>query len=866
MSLVSGATAAAFGVFIFAQDPQHRVNRAFLWLCMTLAYWGFCEFQLRSVADDATAQLWGRAFALWPLTVSAFLHFAVTFAAQQRDRKLPRFGLVHGPAILLSALGLFSDVLQGPPVPLAWGYSYGLPSDMTVRYLAIAWAVGVALYSLVLVLRRRGAAANRAARLQASFIALGLSLPVLAGGVTEAALHVVRLRVPELTTVAFALGCLSIGFGVWRYGLFRLSGAHVAGSVVRALPDAILAVNLRGQIASANNMACALLGMTEHEIIGTDLDELVTDGAPRLLAKLRSVPRCEGDVEFTTRNGDRVPVTYVSAQLIAGTGVLRGHTLVLRDLRDKRRAEEQSRLHARFADAVVSTLPGVFYLVRTDGTFARWNRRFETVTGYSEAEISRMNAADMFEGDEKGVVSDRIAAVFEVGQSSVEAELRLKDGTRIPYFFTGSRVEYEGAPHLVGVGVDVSEQRRLEQELMQAQKMQAVGTLAGGIAHDFNNLLTVILGSAELMALPLSEELDEKARAEVQADLGEIVTAGQRAARLIQQLLQFSRKQQMRREVVVLSEVVAPLTSMLHRLLGEDLRLEVSAAPNLWPVFVDVSSVEQVIVNLVINARDATESGGTIEIRMANSQVAPDDGQQARGALAGAYVCLSVIDEGRGIEPEQLTHIFEPFYTTKGVGEGTGLGLSVVYGVVQQLNGWIDVRTTPGHGARFDVYLPRCTTLEEGDGAGRLSPSVAPRRGVNAARILLVEDEPSVRRFALVGLRRMGYEVEEASGLHQALARFSGGSFDLLFSDVVLPDGNGLDLARLVRELKPDLPIVLASGYTGEKSRVEEILAEGFHFLQKPYRLAELQRAIASGLDPDSSKPQNGETIGGERP
>ena len=855
LSLISAVTAAAFGVFVFAQDPQHRVNRAFLWLCVTLTYWGFCEFQLRSAADDTTAQLWGRAFALWPFTVSAFLHFATTFAARQRGHSLRRLSLVHGPAVVLGALGLFSDAVQAPPIRLAWGYTYGLPQDMTVRHFAMAWAVGTSLYALVLVLRRRHAAANEAARLQASFIALGLALPVLAGGVTEAALHVVRIRVPELTNVAFSLGCLSIGFGVWRYQLFQLSGAHVAWSVVRSLPDAILVVNLRGQIASANSLACELLGMTEQELIGTYMDELVAEDTERFQEELRRAPHCEGDVEFRTRRGDRIPVTYVSSQLIAGTGVLRGHTLVLRDLREKRRAEEQTRLHARFADAVVGSLPGIFYLIRTDGSFARWNLRFETVTGYSTLELSRMNVADVFAGDEKRFVTERIAEVFEVGQSSVEAGLRLKDGTRIPYFFTGSLVEYEGAPHLVGVGVDVSVRRRLEQELIQAQKMQAVGTLAGGIAHDFNNLLTVILGSAEMMKLTLGEKLDAKALDEFQEDLREIVKAGQRAAQLTQQLLQFSRKQEMRREVVVLREVVEPLTTMLHRLLGEDLRLEVSAASDLWPVFVDVSSMEQVIINLVINARDAAESGGVIEVRMTNALVEPDDGQRARGAVAGAYVRLSVSDDGTGIASEHLNHIFEPFYTTKGVGEGTGLGLSVVYGVVQQLNGWIDVSSAPDQGTRFDVYLPRTTEAADRREA---SLSVAPGRSDGKVRILLVEDDASVRRFALAALRRVGYEVEEASGLHQALARFSGGRFDLLFSDVVLPDGSGLDLARLVRELKPDLPIVLASGYTGEKSRVEEIVADGFHFLQKPYRVAELQRAIVRGLKAGLGKPQNG--------
>jgi len=549
------------------------------------------------------------------------------------------------------------------------------------------------------------------------------------------------------------------------------------------------------------------------------------------------------DLEVTarTREGHQVPVSMAWAPLLSDTGRCDGYTIVLRDLSSRKHAETQRTQERLFSDTIIDSLPGVFYLINTDSRFVRWNKNFEEVTGYDSGEMRSMLATDLFEGDDRDLIAERMAEVFTEGESSTEANLYRKDGTSIPYSFTGRRVLLESTPYLVGMGMDVSERKRLEHELIHSQKMQAVGTLAGGIAHDFNNLLTVILGCAEMATstMPADDAVRE--------DLEQITVAGQSAARLTRQLLQFSRKQIMQPQVVLLPQVIEPLTSMLQRLIGEDIQLEIDFEKDLWPVAVDVASIEQVVMNLVVNARDALPQGGRIAISVSNRQLKPASLQHAQGALPGPYVRLSIQDTGEGISAEVLERLFEPFYTTKEQGHGTGLGLSVVYGIVRQHDGWLQVASDPGQGARFDVYLRRSKHVAESTAESR---KLITRLSLEGIRVLLIEDESAVLRFASSALHRRGCVVTAAAGFEDGLATFEAhkGQFDLLFSDVILPDGNGLELARRIRSSRPNLPVLMTSGYAGDRSRVEEIVELGLRFLQKPYRLADLYREVAAAV------------------
>lgn len=385
-------------------------------------------------------------------------------------------------------------------------------------------------------------------------------------------------------------------------------------------------------------------------------------------------------------------------------------------------------------------------------------------------------------------------------------------------------------------GSEITEKLRLEKKLAQAQKMEAVGSLAGGIAHDFNNLLTAIKGYADL-ALNRTEENTELYR-----ELQEIRKASSRAAKLTRQLLVFSKSKEVKLEPMIINDSVRGLLKMLERLIGEDIVIEIELSQDLWPVKADENNIEQIIMNLAVNARDAMPSGGTIKIRTSNAVIDTEMSRSINGAAEGKYVCLSVKDTGTGISDKNLDHVFEPFFTTKGK-EGTGLGLAMVYGIVQQHKGWINIRTEQGTGTLFLIYLPAISS--DSYRKHKESDAQIGIRG-HGERILLVEDEESVREFASRALIETGYKVFAAECIADALEIFrrEKGNFELVFSDVILPDGSGPDMVNEMMEERPGLNVLFGSGYAGTKSRFFYISQEGFSYLQKPYDLNEMLQTI----------------------
>jgi two-component system, cell cycle sensor histidine kinase and response regulator CckA len=381
------------------------------------------------------------------------------------------------------------------------------------------------------------------------------------------------------------------------------------------------------------------------------------------------------------------------------------------------------------------------------------------------------------------------------------------------------------------------ERQRLESQFRQAQKMEAVGRLAGGIAHDFNNLLAVILGYAEL----LRRDMRPGERGERRVD--EIQKAAERAAALTRQLLAFSRKQVLDPKVLSLETVVSDLQSMLRRLIREDVRLNVSAAEGLWRIRADRSQVEQVLLNLSVNARDAMPEGGTLTIGVTNAQL--DVGGPAHLALPpGRYVKLTVADTGCGMDAETLSHVFEPFFTTKEKGAGTGLGLATVYGIVQQSGGAVDVASAPQTGSTFTVYLPAVDSpLEE----ARAVPAPPP---AGRGTLLVVEDEPSLRRLTCEILESQGYTVIDAASAAQALALVAEhqGPLDLMITDVIMPGLSGRQLAERVTERRPGMPVLYMSGYTADVIAHHGVLDPDIMLLEKPFTPDALLERVQDAL------------------
>ena len=399
----------------------------------------------------------------------------------------------------------------------------------------------------------------------------------------------------------------------------------------------------------------------------------------------------------------------------------------------------------------------------------------------------------------------------------------------------------------MAVKEDITEKKLAEQEtvrlnsqLVQAQKMDSIGKLAGGIAHDFNNLLQAISGFSEILQSTTPESDPRR------SDIKEILKASDRATSLTRQLLAFSRQQSLTPRVVDLNYLVEQLHRMLIRLVGEDIRIQLELDPSLRRCRVDPGQIEQVLMNLAVNARDAIgRSGGQITIQSGNLTLAGEQARAIPEAQPGDYITVEVADTGAGIAPEILPRIFEPFFTTKEAGQGTGLGLSVVYGIIRQHQGFVQVTSEPGRGTRFRIALPAYTGLEDdSENTGPSAEDLASWMG-HGEQLLIIEDETGVQELLRQILARMNYHPLIAANLTEARSILaSSPDLKLILSDVVLPDGNGLEFAMELRAQRPGFPVLLASGYTVDRSRGPDIQKQGLPFLQKPYAIHQLLRVI----------------------
>lgn len=420
-----------------------------------------------------------------------------------------------------------------------------------------------------------------------------------------------------------------------------------------------------------------------------------------------------------------------------------------------------------------------------------------------------------------------------------EHHLLRADGTQIPVLKTVRQVAINGRQQLIESVVDISEHKRLQEQVILSQKMEAIGQLAGGVAHDFNNILQVIIGYAEVIMRNSSNPEF------VTEGVENVYQAAQRAAMLTRQLLVFSRRQMALPAILGMNSVIENVHALIKHLLGEDVSLSIQCPAQLPSVYADASQLEQLILNLVVNARDAMPSGGRLAIIADEVTLMAAQAAAMPGARPGNFVCVSVADTGMGMDSEILQHVFEPFFSTKGVGHGSGLGLSVAYGIAKQHDGWMTVKSQVGKGSTFTFYLP----VREGD---KLISSVDAPVSVTGKgeRILLIEDEPEVRVLTSRVLLSAGYQVVAVGTFADgdAALRQDGSSFDLVFSDVVLPDGNGVELIESALERNPKLGVLITSGYTDERSRWQTIQDRGFPFLPKPHSPSRLLSVIREVL------------------
>jgi PAS domain S-box-containing protein len=515
-------------------------------------------------------------------------------------------------------------------------------------------------------------------------------------------------------------------------------------------------------------------------------------------------------------------------------------------VRNQQDVIEQLQKTSSFLDAVIENLPGMLFVKSfPDCRFVLFNRAGEELLGYTRTEYLGKTDYDFFPKEQADHFVQNDRAVLQSGHIQLTPEepittrhkgVRLLRTTKVPVRGKDGNPEY-----LLGFSEDVTERKAMEQQLRQAVKMEAVGQLTGGVAHDFNNLLGVVIGNLDIAAEHAAS--DPFLREVIQEALGGAL----RGAELTRRLLAFSRNQPLLPAIVDLNQGLPQIAGMLRRTLGEQIVVELHPGSGLWPVRVDSAQLDEAILNLAINARDAMPKGGILSIETNNAHL--DDEYAARHAelAAGDYIQLSVSDNGGGMTPDVIEHCFEPFFTTKGIEKGTGLGLSMVYGFVKQSGGHIKIYSEVGHGTSVKIYLPRA-----GQGAtARRSAAVEPAPASGREVILMVEDNKDLRTVTVKQLADLGYRTLEAETAKTALEMLAAQpEIDLLFTDIIMPGGmTGTELAREARRLYPKLRILLTSGYTARAMANGFHDIEGLELLNKPFRKHDLAQKLRAVLD-----------------
>jgi PAS domain S-box-containing protein len=610
----------------------------------------------------------------------------------------------------------------------------------------------------------------------------------------------------------------------------------------------ILGLDPDGNINIFNQMAETITGYTRDELVGRNWFQTLVprDRFPEVWQEFGRLT--EGGLPsvfenpILTKDGTERRIMWQNSQIFADGKVIQTISFG-NDITEHRNAEEAlRRSEERYRDLVENALD-IIYTHDLDGRYTSINSAVERITGYTIDESLTMQITDSVAPEQIEKAKEMIGAKLAGKEvTAYELEIIAKDGRRVPVE-VNTRIIYEkGEPVGVqGIARDITERKHLEEQLRQSQKLESIGRLAGGIAHDFNNMLTAINGYSELTLRQIPDD------SPIRSNIEEIKKAGERSAMLTGQLLAFSRRQVLRLEDFKINDVINDTSNLLKRMIGDDVELVTVLKPTAGTIRFDRGQLSQILMNLAVNARDAMPDGGKLTIETSNVFIDPAYTSNHIGILPGAYVMLTVTDSGVGMTPEVQAQIYEPFFTTKGIGKGTGLGLATVYGIIKQSGGGIFVYSEVDRGTTFKIYIPRA--VEAGAEVG--TEGTEQRLPMGTETILLAEDNDVVRELSRQVLETCGYTVLEAIDGVEALAvlEIRGDEIDLVITDVIMPRIGGRELAEKIGEMRPDMPILFSSGFTDDAVVRHGELDTNTNFIQKPFNVDDVARKVRNLLD-----------------
>jgi PAS domain S-box-containing protein len=902
-SLTSAIAFFWMGSFVLQRGPRDHLRWAFFAFCMLGAYVGFTEFMWCQAGSAQEADRWIRIGALWPLALAAMIHFLVVYTGHTRMLRQPLVWLcAYVPAACISIAGLTTNLICSGAVQELWGYTYALPQDLWLSRAVGIWTAILPLAGLHLSVQHYRHAADSTVKQQATCVYAGVLITVVITAVTQGIMVGWNVRLPEISALAALAIPLSFGYAMWRYDLFAVNPLFAAHNIFATMSEMLFMLDDRGNITAVNKAARDALGRDEEALLGRPLEELVaTDAAtPGLSARTAERPDfANRELRLRTAARGDIPVMMSTSLVRDRGGQVVGAVCVARDISERKAVENEVRaLNAQLQEnlrrltqseehyrALVDTIPDIIYRVDPQGRFTFVSGSVRNL-GYTPEELIGQDFRIIIHPDDAEFVTRTLVLPRYAGKKTGdEAAPRLFDERRrgerctrnlqmrlVPKpgreaagpdarAFSLSEVVEVSSVGLwrngdqplkflgtVGVLRDVSERKRSEEEreklqnqVRHMQKMEAIGVLAGGIAHDFNNLLGAIVGYADLTVRRLPEGSREH------SNLRQILAATERAASLVRQILTFSRRSEAEQRPLDVAPLIKEALKLLRATLPATVAIEQQVQPNAGYIMGDATQVHQVLMNLCTNAAYAMrEHGGALTVRLEQVLLEHGPTWSFTELRPGHHLRLQVSDTGVGMARATLDHLFEPFFTTKPPGEGTGMGLSVVHGIVQGHGGEIVVESTLGIGTTFSVYFP---LIEHNAAAVRVpSASAVPRGSEN---VLLVDDEQALLDFLTTALSGLGYRVSAFSVSNDALQAFNARphAFDLLITDQTMPGITGLQLAHACHAKRPALPVILCTGYSNSLTP-EAAQAEGIaQVAMKPLDVASLGALVRAVLD-----------------